>query len=35
MKTNRILSATLILAMGLTSCSKLLDVTNPNYFTDD
>ena len=35
MKTYRTITAALLLAVSLSSCESLLDVSNPNYFTDD
>ena len=35
MKIYKTIIAASLLAIGLSSCESLLDVTNPNYFTDD
>ena len=35
MKTIKIFAAFAISAMALASCGKMLDVHNPNYFTDE
>ena len=35
MKTTKIFAALAISAMALTSCGDMLDVHNPNYFTDE
>ena len=35
MKAYRILAAAAVLALSLSACGKLLDVHNPNYFTDE
>ena len=35
MKTYKSLLAAAILGLSFSSCTSLLDVNNPNYFTDD